>query len=237
MSFDPVQCPEYGGDFLNRWSNVHNNATYPVGQGNNETSIKNYYQKQEITIYDLRDVRWPDVGTCAACGCPTLHTLYLLVSNSDVDKMQKFGYSVVLGQINQGNTSPVNGTGNKTLNNDAISIVSIQPSDKQGNPVSTFTKETNGFVKLILSSRENQTALVTVSLVESDLTNFGIGSIKTSVNQQASQIVLSFYIPDYANNGIANIYVNAYSDWPEKGGIPLVKESSTIVKIGNLEIK
>jgi len=46
-----------------------------------------------------------------------------------------------------------------------------------------------------------------------------------------SEMILSFFIPDDAVIGTADIYANVFSDWPSNGGTPLTGESSTMVRI------
>jgi hypothetical protein len=119
----------------------------------------------------------------------------------------------------------------KIVPNNAVSIISIQPVDQQGNSVSSFAKGINGFVNLTLLSQSNQTVLTTVDLIDSDLTSIGVGSIITVLNQTVSEMTLSFFIPNTAANGTAKICVDVFSDWPEKGGIPLAVESCIPVQI------
>ena len=112
-----------------------------------------------------------------------------------------------------------------------VSIISLQPTDQQGNPVSSFSKGKLGFVKVIVSVESSISTLVTVNLFDSDLTSLGIGSFKTTLSPGQSEMVLSFFIPNDAVSGTANIYANAFSDWPSQGGTPLTGESSAIVSI------
>ena len=112
-----------------------------------------------------------------------------------------------------------------------VSIISVQATDQQGNPVSIFSRDTNGFVKVILSSESNSPSLVTVNLFDSELTSLGIGSFKTTLSPGRSEMILSFFIPNDAVVGSADIYANAFSDWPSNGGTPLTKESSSSVEI------
>ena len=107
----------------------------------------------------------------------------------------------------------------------------MQPTDQQGNVVSSFTKGKLGFVKVILSSDSNVPSLVTINLFDSDLTSLGIGSFKTTLSPGQSEMTLSFFIPSYADSGIGDIYANIFSDWPSQGGVPLTGESSTQVRI------
>ncbi len=93
IEMNPLQCPDYAQDTIRDWSKTHNNATYPVGQGKDPTTIKNYYKNLRITIYDVKKVE-TGYGVCAACGCPETYTLKILVSNSDVKKMSQFGFEI-----------------------------------------------------------------------------------------------------------------------------------------------
>jgi plastocyanin len=112
-----------------------------------------------------------------------------------------------------------------------VNIVSLQPTDQQGNAVSSFTKGKLGFVKVVLSSDSNANSLVTINLFDSELTSLGIGSFKTTLGSGQSEMTLSFFIPNDAKIGNGDIYANVFSDWPSQGGVPLTGESSTQVRI------
>ncbi len=112
-----------------------------------------------------------------------------------------------------------------------VNITSIQPTDQQGNVVSSFTKGKLGFAKIVLSSDSNVPSLVTINLFDSDLTSLGIGSFKTTLSSGQSEMTLSFFIPNDAEFGNGNIYANVFSDWPSQGGVPLTGESATQVRI------
>jgi len=112
-----------------------------------------------------------------------------------------------------------------------VSIISLQATDQQGNPISSFSKGKLGFVKVVVSAESSISSLVTVNLFDSELTSLGIGSFKTTLSQGQSEMVLSFFIPNDAVSGSADIYANAFSDWPSQGGTPLTGESSAIVSL------
>ena len=112
-----------------------------------------------------------------------------------------------------------------------IDIVSLQPTDQQGNAVSSFTKGKLGFVKVVLNSDFNTNSLVTINLFDSELTSLGIGSFKTTLGSGQSEMTLSFFVPNDASFGSGDIYANVFSDWPSQGGVPLTGESSTQVRI------
>ena len=98
--------------------------------------------------------------------------------------------------------------------------------------MSSFSKGKLGFVKVILSADSPVTSLVTVNLFDSDLTSLGIGSFKTTLSTGQSEMVISFFIPDDAVFGTADIYANVFSDWPSQGGVPLTGESDAQVRLG-----
>ena len=106
----------------------------------------------------------------------------------------------------------------------------MQVTDQQGNPSSLQAGEI-GFIKVNLEASKDITTLVTVNLFDSDLTSIGIGSIKTTLSSGNSEIILSFMIPSDVAVGQSNIYVNAFSDWPSNGGIPLTGEISVTENI------
>ena len=114
-----------------------------------------------------------------------------------------------------------------------VSIVSVEPTDQQGNSVSSFTNGKLGFVKVVLDVESKGTALVAVNLFDLELTSLGVGSIKTPMGVGTSEMVISFFIPDDAALGSADIYANVFSDWPSQGGTPLSEESSTSVSINS----
>lgn len=111
-----------------------------------------------------------------------------------------------------------------------IKIVSVQGTDQQGNP-STFSRGELGFVKVVVSANKNIATLLTVNLFDSELTTIGIASFRTTLSLGESEIILSFLIPDDAAIGPADVFANAFSDWPSEGGIPLTEEFAIQVRV------
>jgi len=112
----------------------------------------------------------------------------------------------------------------------SFTISSVDATDQQGN-ASTLEAGEMGFIKVNLKSNKSIATLVTVNLFDSELTSIGIGSVKTTLSSGESEIILSFMIPEDAVIGPADIYVNAFSDWPSSGGIPLTNEVSSMESI------
>jgi uncharacterized repeat protein (TIGR01451 family) len=105
----------------------------------------------------------------------------------------------------------------------SFKITNVQATDQQGNPSDLEAGEI-GFIKVNLNSDKQIATLVTVNIFDSNLSSIGIGSVKTTLSSGNSEIILSFMIPENVSLGPANIYVNAFSDWPSNGGIALTEE-------------
>lgn len=111
-------------------------------------------------------------------------------------------------------------------------IVSVQATDQNGNPVPSFSRGSTGYAKITVSADSSQTALITADLFDSNSVSLGVGSVKTNLGAGESEMIVSFYVPKDAVVGTANIFGDAFSDWPSNGGTPLTEEVS-----GSVEIK
>ncbi len=112
----------------------------------------------------------------------------------------------------------------------SFKITSVQVTDQKGNP-SDLEAGDIGFIKVNLESSKSIATLMTVNIFDAELTSIGIGSVNTTLSSGGSEIILSFNIPDDAALGPADIYVNAFSDWPSEGGVPLTVEVSAVEDI------
>ena len=112
----------------------------------------------------------------------------------------------------------------------SFTISDVIVSDQQGNSSGLEAGEM-GFIKVNLTSTKSIATLVTVNLFDSELTSIGIGSVQTTLASGESEIILSFMIPDDAAIGSADIYVNAFSDWPSNGGTALTSELASMEDI------
>ena len=121
--------------------------------------------------------------------------------------------------------SYTNSTEFNVIKSHGVSIDSVQITNQQGNPVSVLPKGQNGFVKVSISSGEKMPALLTLNLFDANQSSLGTTSIKSIVNAGTSQMTLSFFIPSDVQVGLANVYTDVYSDWPNNGGTPLTAES------------
>lgn len=86
-SFDNIQL---GKTWI---ATVPTQASNPYGLDQNV--IKKYYEKHGILVYDIVILETDNHIHCEAVGCPGWNTLFLLISNSDVQKMTDAGFYVV----------------------------------------------------------------------------------------------------------------------------------------------
>ena len=97
VEIDLVQCMNNPWEI--DWLRTHNwnSSAYPTHGLDLDPQeieiIKNYYAKQGITVFDARS-EWTHEAACLACSCSVGHTLYLLVSDDDVDSMLELGYRI-----------------------------------------------------------------------------------------------------------------------------------------------
>ena len=100
VEVDPVQC--LGNAWEVDWLRENNNDydNYPRGhilviEDEEEEIIKEYYKKQGINILYIKSVEYSgDLIVCEACSCAQGYTLYLQISNANLDKMLNLGYKL-----------------------------------------------------------------------------------------------------------------------------------------------
>jgi len=149
-----------------------------------------------------------------------------------IDENAKTGNYKVTATTSDGNRTEKDSTHFKVKSQfNAFKISNVDVTDQQGNPSDLEAGEL-GFIKVNLESNKLISTLVTVNIFDLELTSIGIGSVKTTLSSGDSEIILSFMIPDDAALGNADIFVNAFSDWPSNGGIPLTNEFAIVESIG-----
>jgi len=99
VEIDPIQCA--GNPWEQDWLESHPDDFTIFARpflDKEVDIIKNYYKKLGIVIFDVKAVFWEDVVVCESCSCPAGYTLYLLVSESDLNKMLDQGFKVAQNQ-------------------------------------------------------------------------------------------------------------------------------------------
>jgi hypothetical protein len=130
--------------------------------------------------------------------------------------------------INGVNTCIANIENNST-GPSGISIVSVQPTDNQGNPVSLMQRGQTGYVKVVIDSSASTPSLITLNLFDSNISSLGTVSAQYTLNPGQSEVVLPYYVSAQSGAGLASIYANVFTDWPNKGGMSQSNELSYFV--------
>ncbi len=137
---------------------------------------------------------------------------------------------------NAGQLTVVNGVNpcianveNNSTGPTGISIVSVQPTDQQGNPISLIKRGQTGYVKVIIDSNVSTQSLITVNIFDSNVSSLGTASAQYALSPGQSEVVLPYYVPAQSGTGLASVYANVFTDWPNKGGTSQSNELSYFV--------
>lgn len=132
--------------------------------------------------------------------------------------------------VNGTNSCIVNVENNSTGPN-GIAILSIQPTDQQGNPILLFKMGQTGYVKVVIISNASSQSLVTINLFDSNVSSLGTASAKYTISPGRSEVILPYFVPLNSGIGLADIYANVFTDWPNRNGVSQTNELSNFVGI------
>jgi hypothetical protein len=142
--------------------------------------------------------------------------------------------SIVTEEINPTDNTFVDGTVTvypRTLL--SIDITSVTPSNQFGEPLSHFQAGTTAYfeVSVVSNSVTAETILVTVNVHDSHANTIGVASFKGPLASGVTTFMIGFPIPNNVEFGDAVVYVNALTDWPHLGGVPLCPEKTATFEI------
>ncbi len=118
---------------------------------------------------------------------------------------------------------------NNSTGSNGISIVSVQPTDQQGNPVSLLKRGQTGYVKVVIDSNTSVKSLVTVNIFDPNVSSLGTVSAQYTLSPGQSEVILPYHVSAQSETGLASIYANIFTDWPDKGGTSQTNELSYFV--------
>jgi len=189
-------------------------------------SIKDNTKSQNVAL-DITDPR----GTTVISRSVSLDPDESISFEFKIDESAKTGNYKATVTTSDGNRTEKDTAHFKVKSQfNSFKITSVEITDQKGNPSDLDAGEI-GFIKVNTDSNKSIATLVTVNIFDSELTSIGIGSVQTTLSSGGSEMILSFNIPSDAATGPAEIFVNAFSDWPSEGGIPLTSEVSTVEDI------
>jgi hypothetical protein len=108
----------------------------------------------------------------------------------------------------------------------AIKITEAISCNQSGYQKTRFDAGSMAHFKVTVNStsEELQMVLVTVNVGDSSNTTLGVVSFKGMIMPGASTFILGLPIPSTVSTGLANVYANAFTDWPYFGGVPYCPE-------------
>ena len=154
-----------------------------------------------------------------------LNVAYGLADGRIQSCFNDLGRLVVINGVN----SCVADIENNSTGPSGISIISVQATDHQGNPVSLLQRGQTGYVKVVLDSSVSTQSLVTINLFDSDVSSLGTASVQYTLSPGQSEVVLPYFVPGQSATGLASVYANVFTDWPNNGGISQSNELSYFV--------
>jgi hypothetical protein len=154
-----------------------------------------------------------------------LNVAYGLADNRIQSCFDGTGQLTVINGINP----CVTNVENNSTGSSGITIVSVQPTDSQGNPVSLIQRGQTGYVKVVIDSSVTEQSLITVNLFDSNVSSLGTASAQYALSSGQSEVILPYYVPIGSGTGLASVYANIFTDWPNKGGTPQSNELSYFV--------
>jgi parallel beta-helix repeat protein len=138
------------------------------------------------------------------------------------------------GEVNLDNNVFVDGYVKvRSFELEAVKIGEVIPSDRFGNPLSSFSKGAIGYFKVVVNntSVDSEVVLVTVNVYDMSSASLGVVSFIGLIMPGISVFVLGLPIPNTVQAGMARVYANTFTDWPFTGGLPYGQERSTVFQI------
>jgi hypothetical protein len=115
-------------------------------------------------------------------------------------------------------------------------VNSVYSSDLSGNPVSTVTKNGLAYFKATVSNYDlaSRTILVTLNIYDSN--NVVLSQVSAEIPipaRDTTSFIISAFIPPGAVSGTAVVFADAYTAWPNAGGVPYCPEISATFNINS----
>mgnify|MGYP003307730055 CR=1 FL=1 len=116
-----------------------------------------------------------------------------------------------------------------------VSVSEVLSTSDKGQKVSAYDAGNLAFFKTNLTSTTNTPVLVTINVFDAQNNTLGVGFFKSTIGAGESEIVLGFELPRDTASGIASVYTNVFTDWPDRGGVLITEEIQASVNIIGIE--
>jgi plastocyanin/5-hydroxyisourate hydrolase-like protein (transthyretin family) len=112
-----------------------------------------------------------------------------------------------------------------------ITIGDVVPTLQDGTLVDSFESGDIGYFKTPVISNSTSNVLISVNIFDVQNTPLGLAHFNSKVVDETFDIVLGLQIPQDATTGLATVYINTYTDWPNEGGVPILQEQVSFIEI------
>jgi hypothetical protein len=199
---------------------------------NNGTNTETF---DVTTFYDLNIISTQTVSGLAPSSSANL-TFYWNTTGVQPDKAYviKAEAEAVLGEMILDNNVFFDGSVMVRVHVPfTIKIAEALSCNQSGHPKTIFEAGSMAHFKVTVNSTSEdlQTVLVAVNVLDSSNTTLGVVSFKGMIMPGASTFILGLPIPSTVSTGTANMYANAFTDWPYFGGVPYCPEARATFEI------
>jgi hypothetical protein len=112
-----------------------------------------------------------------------------------------------------------------------ITIGDVVPTLQDGTEVDSFESGDMGYFQTPVISESVSNVLITVNIFDVENTPLGLAHFNSKVVDDTFDITLGLQIPEDAAPGLATVYINTYTDWPNEGGVPILEEQVSFIEI------
>ena len=112
-----------------------------------------------------------------------------------------------------------------------ITIGNVMPTLQDGTQVDSFESGDIGYFQTPIISNSTSNVLIAVNIFDVENTALGLAHFNSKVVNDTFDITLGLQIPQDAAPGLATVYINTYTDWPNEGGVPILEEQVSFVEI------
>ena len=112
-----------------------------------------------------------------------------------------------------------------------ITIGDVISTLQDGTEVDSFEVGDIGYFQTPIISESVSNVLITVNIFDVENTPLGLAYFNSKVTDDTFDIVLGLQIPENVIPGLATVYINTYTDWPNEGGVPILQEQVSFIEI------
>ena len=115
-----------------------------------------------------------------------------------------------------------------------LTVNEVKATTENGIQATQYDAGELAYFSTNLTAETTTPVLVTVNVFDSQGNTLGVGFFKSKIGEGDSEIVLGFELPEDVIDGVAEVYTNVFTDWPDQGGVPItdeIKASVTIIGV------